>query len=186
LDEVLEDARFKSRIIEYVWDFGLNWSHIITVKGRAEAIDTMVCLSGKNKPPGEYLPFTIDPFKRKDKEDVNRRLARLRSKSNGIHDGEDAESDEEEHEDFYEEESEEDRDEGYPYSSPESRPGVDRSTPMQRPDQATQGVEVEDANATLKEMDAEQTSNIQRKRSHEPEIESTATDGGRSVRPKVE
>jgi hypothetical protein len=96
-----------------VWELGLNWSHIITVKGRAEATDTMVCLSGKNKPPGEYPPFFIDPFKRKDKEDVNRRLARLRSQSNGIHDREDGEGDEEEHEDFYEEDGEEDWDGRY-------------------------------------------------------------------------
>jgi Plasmid pRiA4b ORF-3-like protein len=127
LSEVLEDAKFKGKVIEYVWDFGLNWSHIITVKGRAETTDTMVCLSGKNKPPGEYPPFFIDRFKRKDKEDVNHRLARLRSKSNEIHDGDGGEDDEEEHEDFDEEHGEEDREEGYPYSSPESHPGLDRS-----------------------------------------------------------
>jgi hypothetical protein len=145
----------------------------------------MVCLSGKKKPPEKYLPFPIDPFKRKDKEDVNRRLARLRSKSDGIH-GEDGEDDEHEHEDSYEEDGEEDRDEGYPYSSPESHPGLDRSAAMQRPEQATQGVEAEDANATLKEIGAEQTSNTQRKRSHGTESEPAATDGGRSVRRKVE
>jgi hypothetical protein len=179
LSEVLEDAKFKGKVIEYVWDFGLNWSHIITIKGRAEATDTMMCLSGKKKPPGEYLPFFIDPFKRKDKEDVNRRLARLRSKSNGIYDGDGGEDDEEEHEGFDEEDGEEDRDEGYPYSSPESHPGLDRSAAMQLPEQATQGVEAEDANATLKEIDAEQTSNPQWKRSHGTESEPAATDGGR-------
>jgi hypothetical protein len=147
LAEVLEDAKFKGKAIEYVWEFRLNWSHIITVKGRAEATDTMVCLSGKNKPPGEYPPFFIDPFKRKDKEDVNRRLARLRSQSNGIHDREDGEGDEEEHEDFYEEDGEEDCDGGYPYSSPESYPGLDRSVAVPPTEQATQGVEAEDANA---------------------------------------
>jgi hypothetical protein len=68
----------------------------------------MVCLSENNKPPGEYPPFFIDPFKRKDKEDFNRRLACLGSQSSGVRDGEDGEDDEEEHEDFYEEDGEED------------------------------------------------------------------------------
>jgi hypothetical protein len=39
---------------------------------------------------------------------------------------------------------------------------------------------------SLKEIDAEQRSNTQRRRSHGTESESAATDGGRSVRRKVE
>jgi hypothetical protein len=37
LEDVLEDPQFRGKVIEYVEDFGLNWSHSITVKGRAEA-----------------------------------------------------------------------------------------------------------------------------------------------------
>ena len=37
----------------YVYDFGDNWEHFMTVKGRADPADVFVCLSGTSHPATE-------------------------------------------------------------------------------------------------------------------------------------
>jgi Plasmid pRiA4b ORF-3-like protein len=54
LRDVFENPTYKDKAIEYLYDFGDNWMHSITLIGRAlMSTSKIVCLSGEGSPAGE-------------------------------------------------------------------------------------------------------------------------------------
>ena len=54
LSQVFEDTKYKEKRIEYLYDFGDNWVHHITLIGRANILtSTIACLSGEGGPAAE-------------------------------------------------------------------------------------------------------------------------------------
>lgn len=74
LGDVLEDPRYKGRVITYLWDLGANFDHVVMVTGRAEATTTMRLLEGKGKVPGPYPPWDVERFEGVDLDEVNQEL----------------------------------------------------------------------------------------------------------------
>jgi hypothetical protein len=73
LGDILQDEKYKGKVLVYTWDFGWNWNHVIVVKGQVPHDEAVVCRYGKGKPPGEvdFGPFTFD---KEDKGKVNKEL----------------------------------------------------------------------------------------------------------------
>jgi hypothetical protein len=53
LYEILEDARYRGRGLEYEYDFGDCWTHAITVIGRTDHSTTFSCIAGEGHPCAE-------------------------------------------------------------------------------------------------------------------------------------
>ncbi|KAF2180838.1 hypothetical protein K469DRAFT_672320 [Zopfia rhizophila CBS 207.26] len=46
LFQVLDDAEYTDKSMEYMYDFGDGWQHTITIEGRAKPSDHIVCIDG--------------------------------------------------------------------------------------------------------------------------------------------
>jgi Plasmid pRiA4b ORF-3-like protein len=54
LRDVFENTKYKNKKIEYLYDFGDNWEHSITLIGRASSsTNSIVCVSGEGGPAAE-------------------------------------------------------------------------------------------------------------------------------------
>jgi hypothetical protein len=73
--DILEHSSYHGKVIKYLWDFGVNLSHILIVKGRIEASKNIKCISGKG---GSLRPSgRIRPFNDKNHVKINCRLAKI-------------------------------------------------------------------------------------------------------------
>lgn len=80
MESVLDKEEFKGKKIVYLWDFGDNWEHVITVKGRGPASDAVELLAGRGHTPQGDWPFEIKVFRDEDKERINHQLAKYKVK----------------------------------------------------------------------------------------------------------
>lgn len=74
---ILEDSRYKDKVLEYIWDFGWNWDHVITVQGRPPKDDHITLVKAKGKIPPDVYPFIHPIFTELDRAEIVERLASM-------------------------------------------------------------------------------------------------------------
>jgi len=74
---ILEDAQYKGKILEYIWDFGQNWDHVITVQGRRPRNAHITLVEAKGKTPSDVAPFIHPMFTERDRQEIVERLAAM-------------------------------------------------------------------------------------------------------------
>ncbi|GAB7339620.1 hypothetical protein MBLNU457_6215t1 [Dothideomycetes sp. NU457] len=77
ISTILENARYKGRVLEYIWDFGWNWDHVINVKGRRPRSEEITLVKAKGKIPPDIAPFIHPLFMECDREEIVERLAAM-------------------------------------------------------------------------------------------------------------
>jgi hypothetical protein len=78
LVSVLDDKEFKGKKTVYLWDFGDNWEHVITVTKRGPASDGVEFVSARGHRSKGNWPFEIKVFRGEDKERISRQLAKYK------------------------------------------------------------------------------------------------------------
>lgn len=74
LASVFDHRRYVGKKIVYLYDFGANWEHIITVGGKIPNTGVKISLA-KGHRPAKYPPHTQRLFTNEDKERINHHLA---------------------------------------------------------------------------------------------------------------